>query len=139
MAGIASICVAYGAGSLMKSMHGDITSPQNGNANGSPAPAMRLGDPRNKFSLHHILRNGFPGLQVCFEAQEILCEAWMPNVARILVSLRLSLVESIESYNVLRTSTIYILPPMRRNGTSRCTHHPPLNSAHNFVYGTRIY
>ena len=95
MAGIASICVAYGAGSLMKSMHGDISSPQNGNANGSPAPAMRLGDPRNKFSLHHILRNGFPGLQICFEAQEILCEAWMPNVARILVSFRLDFIDGI--------------------------------------------
>lgn len=91
MAGIASICVAYGAGSLMRSMHGDASTQQNGHSNGSAdpdktPPAMRLGDPRSKFSLHHILRNGFPGLQVCFEAQEILCEAWMPNVARILVS-----------------------------------------------------
>lgn len=91
MAGIASICVAYGAGSLLQSMHGRIDPPQNGHANGTTdstkQPPMHLGDPRNKFSLHHILRNGFPGLQVCFEAQEVLCQAWMPNVAKILVRL----------------------------------------------------
>lgn len=88
MAGIASICVAYGAGSLMSTMHGSCSPTANGHTNGDipHQPAMRLGEPSNKFSLHHILRTGFPGLQVCFEAQEILCQAWMPNVAKILVS-----------------------------------------------------
>lgn len=71
----------------MSTMHGSTpqNAPADGQVNGHPQPSIQLGDPKGKFGLHHILRTGFPGLQTCFEAQEILCQAWMPNVAKILV------------------------------------------------------
>ena len=84
MAGIAAICLTYGASSLLATLHGSSDSFSNGAAHYEEKPAHSLPQ-SDKFALHDMLRSGFPGLQVLFERQEALCKKHMPKIHAILV------------------------------------------------------